>query len=82
MLTRKPRIGEVLTFQPPGRTAIDVKVIRFLETQPSIMAVWMPGGFKDTFIWQHGDGLNTYLSHKIDPKGEDDGFQDDGQDQG
>lgn len=63
MLTRKPRIGETLLYQSPGRDAVEVVVKRFLDNS-GIMVAFMPSGGEDWFIWQHRDGLNTNLSHK------------------
>lgn len=71
MLTRKPRIGEVLTYHNPHgkEVPVDVVVQRFRDTQPSIMTARFPETYPcrerdQEFIWEFRDGLNAYLSHK------------------
>jgi hypothetical protein len=70
MLTRKPRIGEVLTYQEPGGAPVDVVVKRFLDAHPRIMMVRFPDGYfrngvaETEIIWEFNDGLNKFLSHK------------------
>lgn len=64
MLTRKPRIGEVLTFQSPGNKAHDVAVKRFSDVHPSILYATFPDSSVQEFIWEFHDGLNLFLSHK------------------
>ena len=68
MLTRKPRIGEVLHYSPPaaygpGMRAHTFTVIGFDDRFPSICKVRDESGRGDQFIWQFHDGLNRFMSH-------------------
>jgi hypothetical protein len=65
MLTRKPRIGELLNYDPtPAGKIMDVTVKRFIDNEPNIMVVNKPDGESDLILWKFSDGLNQLLSHK------------------
>lgn len=66
MLTRKPRVGEVLVYKCYDISR-EYKVTRFDERFPNIAHVEeMESGEHTLFIWKTSNCLNIMFSHKED----------------